>query len=167
MMTDQVIDNVLDAISETQDRIEALDEKPAKSVKAQRRRFDERLKLVRQLASLEKQLASFGKRGQERQKLRDDWNLAFFTVLMDVEPERVKDALAFFAKHDPAWLAAHDAKPKDDEYQQGRLNVIVYMLKDADEDFALGIMMRFLDSIRDADGNLPAWWTERYSKKTA
>ena len=86
-MTNPAIDNVIDLLGDTHDQIDALDSKKTKT----RTDLNERLRLVRQLAALEKQFRAFGKRGTERKKFREDLDVAYFIVLMDV--------------HDPAEIA--------------------------------------------------------------
>jgi hypothetical protein len=161
-MTNEIIDQTLNAINDTHDRINEIDEKPAKSAKAKRRQFDERLKLVHQLASLEKQLASFGKRGQERQKFRDDKTEAHFIVWMGVhDPAHIAAARAFLAKHDPELLPKIDSEPSDEEHQHMRLKTINFMFADAPVDVQNEMRRRFVESVTDDAGNLPAWLQRR------
>lgn len=156
-MTNEIIDNVIEMIGEIRDRLDALDEKKTKK----RADLDERLKLVRQLASLEKQFASFGKRGQERQKLRNDTADAHFAVWMDVDPERVKWARAFLAKHDVELLRKLDAAVRDDTFQERRMEVIRFMYSEAPDDVQDEMFRRFLVSVTDDAGNLPIWLQRR------
>lgn len=157
-MTNEIIDNVLTAIEEAHSQIEALDAKATKK----RADLNERLRLVKLLASLEKQLAAFGKRGQERQKFHDDKTDAHFIVWMGVhEPERIASARAFLEKHDPALLAKLDSEPQDEEHQHMRLKTINFMFADAPVDVQDEMRRRFVESVSDDAGNLPVWLQRR------
>lgn len=156
MTTDTVIDNLIDAIDNIEDTIIKIDEKPAKTEKGKKRQRDERLTLVRQLASLHKQLAGFGKRGEERRQFGEDMRYAIWVTILNIDPEPVAQARAFLERHDPASLAKQDVRHREPDFQAFRLQVIRLQYGDTpsvDEAFR-----RYLDSIRDADGNLPAWW---------
>jgi hypothetical protein len=153
-MTNAIIDSTLTALDETHDQIEAVDARTTKK----RADLQERLKLLKQLQSLEKQFASFGKRGEERKKLRDEHADSHFVVWMGVhDPEHIAAAREFLSKHDPELLRKLDSEPSDEEHQHMRLKTINFMFADAPVDVQDEMRRRFVESVADADGNLPAW----------
>jgi hypothetical protein len=157
MITNDTIDLTLTAIAETHDQIDALDSKATKK----RADLQERLKLLKQLQSLDKQFKMFGAKGVARKKFRDDHADAHFHVWMNIDPERVAWARAFLAKHEPELLRKMDAEERDNDYQEKRMEVIRFMYAEAPDDVQNEMFRRFLVSVADVAGNLPAWLQRR------
>jgi chemotaxis protein histidine kinase CheA len=156
-MTNELIDSVLTARDDIREQIDALDAAPKKT----RDSLQERLRLLRQLQSVEKQFKAFGKRGKDREAFQIERGAMLFHPWMDVEPERVKEARAFLAKHDPELLRKMDAETRDDEYQEKRMEVVRFMYAEAPDDVQNDMFRRFLVSVTDDAGNLPPWLQRR------
>ena len=164
-----VIDKVLDAITDVEIALEQNDEKAPRSDKGIRAKRDEGIRLTTQLSALSKQLEAFGTRGQEWQKLRNDKADAHFIVWMGVhDPDRLAAARVFLERHDPTLLHKLETETRDNEYQQMRLKLILYMTKNAPEAVAAEMVHRFFDSIEDPEtGDLPAWVERRFPRKAS